>query len=283
MTSTKAVREVGLDKFYTIPSVAQMCLDRLGERFPWDSWDLVVEPGAGNGSFLTRIPVVNRVGIDIAPEHDEVLLDDFLTWSPPQGLSNILVVGNPPFGRISSLAMKFFNHAAHWASGIAFIVPRTFRRISVQNKLNAHFHLEYDIDIPMEPCSFTPPIAAKCCFQIWRRRAELRETVAMPTVHPDWDFLGFGPLDTDEQPTPPDGADFALLAYGGQCGRIVSTGLGALRPKSWHWIRSNIDVEVLRARFQTLDYTVGGNTARQNSIGRGELVRLYMEAYGGDV
>ncbi len=279
-TTTKSVREGGKDKFYTVPSIAQTCLNRVGEIAPWTSWDLVVEPGAGNGAFLTRIPVTNRVGLDIAPEHDEVIKHDFLTWSPPPGLSNILVVGNPPFGRISSLAIKFFNHAAHWANTIAFIVPRTFRRVSVQNKLAANFHLVDDIDIPMEPCSFHPPIAAKCCFQIWRRSTELRPMVAMPTVHPDWDFLPFGPNDDNDQPTPPNGADFVILAYGGTCGRIVTTGLGALRPKSWHWIRANIDVPTLLTRFQTLDYSVSQNTARQNSIGRGELVRLYSEAYG---
>ena len=279
----KAVREEGLDKFYTIPSVAQICLDAIGERYPWTSWDLVVEPGAGNGAFLTRIPVANRIGLDIAPQHEGILQHDFLTWSPPPGMTNILVVGNPPFGRISSLAIKFFNHAAHWSSTIAFIVPRTFRRVSVQNKLAANFHLEYDMDIPMEPCAFQPPIAAKCCFQIWRRSADLRPIVAMPTVHPDWDFLPFGPLDDNDQPTPPNGADFVIHAYGGQCGRIVSVGLGELRPKSWHWIRANIGLDMLRERFQGLDYSVGNQTARQNSIGRGELVRLYTEAYGGDV
>jgi hypothetical protein len=278
-TTTKAVREEGKDKFYTVPSVAQSCLNHIGERYPWTSWDLVVEPGAGNGSFLTRIPVQNRIGIDIAPEHESIVRHDFLTWAPPPGHSNILVVGNPPFGRISSTAIKFFNHAAHWASAIAFIVPRTFRRVSVQNKLARNFHLEFDVDIPMSPCSFQPPIAAKCCFQIWRRTNTLRPTQALPVAHADWDFLPFGPDDENDQPTPPNGADFAILAYGGQCGRIVSSGLSALRPKSWHWIRANIDVDLLRTRFQAIDYSVSQNTARQNSIGRGELVRLYSASY----
>ena len=281
MATTKAVREAGRDKFYTVPSVAQTCLNRIGEMVPWNTWDLVVEPGAGNGAFLTRIPVENRIGIDIAPEHESVIQHDFLTWVPPNGLSNILVVGNPPFGRISSLAIKFFNHAAHWAAAIAFIVPRTFRRVSVQNKLAMNFHLVHDMDIPMEPCAFQPPIAAKCCFQIWRRLNTLRPIIAMPTVHPDWDFLPFGENDGNDQPTPPNGADFVILAYGGSCGRIVTTGLGMLRPKSWHWIRANINVALLRERFKELDYSVGNNTARQNSIGRGELVRLYSEKYDG--
>jgi hypothetical protein len=32
-------------------------------------------------------------------------------------------------------------------------------------------------------------------------------------------------------------------------------------------------------RFKSLDYSLSKNTARQNSIGRGELVKLYSEAF----
>ena len=42
----------GLDKFYTIPSVSQTCLATIGRMYEWANWDLVVEPSAGNGSFL---------------------------------------------------------------------------------------------------------------------------------------------------------------------------------------------------------------------------------------
>jgi hypothetical protein len=279
MTTAEAVRNTGLDKFYTVPAIAEKCIATIGSQYPWNVWDLVVEPSAGNGSFLTRLPTEKRIGLDIEPEHSAILKQDFLTYSPPTTAHTILVVGNPPFGRVSSLAIQFFNHAAKWAHVIAFIVPRTFRRVSVQNKLNRNFHLRFDEDIPMEPCSFTPPMMAKCCFQVWEKMDTERATVELSTTHEDWDFLGFGPKDTNGQPTPPEGADFALRAYGGQCGEIIETGLETLRPKSWHWIRSNIHKEELIERFETLDYSVSQNTARQNSIGRGELVRLYSEMF----
>jgi len=275
--NTKAVREAGLDKFYTIPSISKKCLERVGDRYEWNDWGLVVEPSAGNGSFYTQIPIKNKIGIDISPEHHDIIKQDFLAYSPPSGIRNILVVGNPPFGRVSSLAIKFFNHASKWASVIAFIIPRTFRRVSVHNKLNQHFHLVFDEDIPISPCSFSPPMMAKCCFQIWERRDTLRNIVKLSTTHPDWDFLGFGPKDANGQPTPPDGADFAIRAYGGKCGEIVDTGLEILRPKTWHWIKANINKKTLVDRFNALDYTLSSDTARQNSIGRGELVRLYND------
>lgn len=279
MTPTEEVREKGLDKFYTISTIAEECLENIGSHYKWSDWGLVIEPSAGNGSFLTRIPTSKRLGIDISPEHKDIIKQDFLTYSPPSDIGKILVVGNPPFGRVSSLAIKFFNNASKWADVIAFIIPRTFRRVSVQNKLNSNFHLVFDKEIPMKPCSFSPPMMVKCCFQIWEKRETKRLITELSTSHDDWEFLGFGPKDAKEQPTPPEGADFAIRAYGGKCGEIVHTGLETLRPKSWHWIKTKINKNTLIERFNDLDYTLSLDTARQNSIGKGELVRLYSEAY----
>lgn len=279
MKKTEDIREEGLDKFYTIPSISKKCIEKTGNLYEWGRWDLVIEPSAGNGSFLKQIPVDCRIGIDISPEDDEIIRQDFLTYQPPKIAKDILVIGNPPFGRVSSLAIKFFNHASKWANVIAFIIPRTFRRVSVQNKLNVSFHLIYDEDIPMEPCSFTPSMMAKCCFQIWEKRESKRDFIELPTTHEDWVFLGFGPKDEKGQPTPPEGADFAIRAYGGKCGDIIEEGLETLRPKSWHWIKSKIEKNELMDRFRSLDYRISLDTARQNSIGRGELVRLYMETF----
>ena len=277
--ATATTRQEGLDKFYTVPSVAKECISKLGERFPWDSWDLVVEPSAGNGSFFLQIPSSKKIGLDIRPEHSQIQTLDFFNYKPPETSSNILVLGNPPFGKSCSLAVKFFNHAASFASVIAFIVPRTFRRISLQNKLNSFFHLVQDIELPLEPCAFSPPMMAKCCFQIWRREVNRRIPISPVYEHPDWRFLDYGPLDADGQPTPPKNADFALRAYGGQCGEIRIENLFLLRPKSWHWIQCSLPKDTLIQRFQSLDYSISMNTARQNSLGRADLVLLYSQQY----
>ena len=200
---------------------------------------------------------------------------NFFDYTPQPDINNILVIGNPPFGKISSIAIKFFNHSAKWSNVIAFIIPRTFRRPSVQNKLNNMFHLIYDEDVSTVPCCFTPKMMVKCCFQIWEKKDTKRVFIDLPTKHKDWEFLSFGPNDEHGQPTPPDDADFALKAYGGKIGEIKNIKLSELRPKSWHWIKSNINKQELIKRFNQLDYSDSLNTARQNSMGRGELVRLY--------
>jgi predicted RNA methylase len=282
LPTTESVRNGGLDKFYTIPNVAEKCVNAVGIRYPWSEWGLVIEPSAGNGSFLSIIPTDKKIGIDIYPEHADIITQDYLTYNPQSEQKingKILVIGNPPFGRVSSIAIKFFNHSAEFADVIAFIIPRTFRRVSVHNKLNLNFRMVSDEDIPMEPCSFNPPMMVKCCFQIWERSDNGRHIVKLSTTHNDWQFLSFGPKDEKHQPTPPIGADFAIRAYGGKCGEIMETSLENLRPKSWHWIKANIPIRKLITRFNSLDYSNSLNTARQNSMGRGDIVKIYNDTF----
>lgn len=273
----KHIRDEGLDKFYTVPNYSKKCIDKVFEFYNIHDFDLIVEPSAGNGSFFTQIHGENKIGIDISPDNPNLLKMDFFDYVPPIDKKNILVIGNPPFGKVSSMAIKFFNQSAKWANIIAFIIPRTFRRPSVQNKLDKMFHLFYDEDVPMKPCCFTPKMMVKCCFQIWCKKATERHFVELPKKHDDWDFLSFGPIDENGQPTPPMNSDFAIRAYGGKIGEIKIENLEQLRPKSWHWIKSNIDKKNLINIFSKLDYSDSLNTARQNSMGRGELVKLYND------
>ena len=62
-TTAESVREAGLDKFYTIPEISEKCLSRIGSFYNWSDWGLVIEPSAGNGSFLTRIPNDKKSGL----------------------------------------------------------------------------------------------------------------------------------------------------------------------------------------------------------------------------
>jgi predicted RNA methylase len=71
--SAESVREAGLDKFYTIPEISKKCLESIESRYKWNDWGLVIEPSAGNGSFLTRIPTEKKLGIDISPEHKDII------------------------------------------------------------------------------------------------------------------------------------------------------------------------------------------------------------------
>jgi len=268
-----------LDKFYTKPEVSKRLLTKLFSLYDEKNFDVFLEPSAGNGSFYLNLPQGKTVGLDIEPDCEGVVRQDFFNFKPENN-KIYAVVGNPPFGRVSSLAIKFFEKSAEFADIIAFIVPRTFKRVSVQNRLNLNFHLAYEEDLPINPCSFEPKMSAKCCFQVWEKKQIKRKKVFLPKEHKDWQFLALGPKDSNGQPTPPDGADFALKAYGANCGQIVTEGLEKLRPKSWHWIKTQDPVELIKV-FKKLDYSISKDTARQDSIGRAELVQLYTQNKGG--
>lgn len=56
--------KVDYDKFYTKEAVAIDCLRSIDLK----EYDLIIEPSAGNGSFLKNIKHENKVGLDIKPE-----------------------------------------------------------------------------------------------------------------------------------------------------------------------------------------------------------------------
>lgn len=254
-----------LDKFYTNKNVSKKYINIISELYKWNDFDFVIEPSAGSGSFLFEIPHENKIGIDIEPEHELIKKQDFLTYYPPE-YKNILTIGNPPFGRVGSLAIKFFNHSAKFSKMIAFIVPRSFRKTAIQNRLDLNFHLEYDDTIPIKPCCFNPIMNAKCCFQIWIYKDEKRKINKTSLCHEDWEFIHHKEVIN---------ADFAIRAYGGNCGDIIETNLKKLNHKGWHFIKANINKELLIEKIKNLDFINSTNTARQDSIGKRELVSLY--------
>lgn len=272
---------MGLDQFYTKDDVAARCYSTLCERINIEEYDVLLEPSAGKGAFFKLLPESKRAGVDLEPKYDGVVKQNFFDYIP-QTNKTYIVLGNPPFGRVSSLAVKFFNHAAEFADIIAFIIPRTFKRVSLQNQLNLNFRLVYCDDLSLNPCCFEPKMSAKCCFQIWERSDVPRYLTVYRKEHKDFAFVPYGPMDAKKQPTPPQLAlfDFAIRAYGSNCGSLVLENLENLRPKSYHFIKSNIDTEILKTRMRGLDFSISKESCRQDSLGKGELIHIYTEKYG---
>lgn len=268
-----------MDQFYTNQDVAESCMKLLKTKIKMEEYDILFEPSAGQGSFLKLMDKDKRIGIDLDPKLPEIKKQNFFDYIPIKN-KKYATIGNPPFGRVCSTAIKFFNKCAEFSNCIAFIIPRTFKRVSIQNKLDLNFELIHSHDLPLNPCCFTPKMSAKCCFQIWIRSATKRKKVKYDSSHKDFQFMKHGPKDKNNQPTPPNNADFALKAYGSNCGEIKTDNLDKLRPKSWHWIKSNIDKKTLINRFSQLDYSMSKDTVRQDSLGQKELVYLYKLKFG---
>ena len=174
-----------LDQFYTNHNIAVKCLKTLNTHINYSDFDYILEPSAGTGSFYKLLPIDKRIGLDLEPKYEGIRQLNFFDFKPEKD-KKYLVIGNPPFGRISSLAVKFFNKSAEFSDCIAFIIPRTFKRVSIQNKLDLNFKLIYNEDLPMKPCCFTPKMSAKCSFQIWKKTDEKREKVIYDKTHIDF-------------------------------------------------------------------------------------------------
>ena len=125
------------DKFYTKSSIAKQCYDFLCEKIPSVKEGYFLEPSAGDGSFLEFLPRFDA--FDIRPEGENIKQADFLSLTLDR--RDYITIGNPPFGKRSKLAISFFNHAAKYSKIIAFIVPVSFMKWSVQKELDHSFHL----------------------------------------------------------------------------------------------------------------------------------------------
>ena len=75
----------------------------------------------------------NVLSYDIAPEKEYIEKQDYLELDISKMTSTTYhVIGNPPFGRQSSLAKKFIKKTCKYASSISFILPKSFKKESFQ-------------------------------------------------------------------------------------------------------------------------------------------------------
>ena len=162
------------DKFYTNSTVARFCVERLHEILGNQEYQFL-EPSAGAGIFVNvirEIGISNIDAMDITPEYDFIKNQDFFTYKPSAD-DKIIVIGSPPFGWCSSLAIKFFNHASSFVNTeiIAFILPKT----SIQKRLNSNFGLLKDCELPKNSFLLNgSEYDVPCVFQIWTKLVKPR-------------------------------------------------------------------------------------------------------------
>lgn len=252
-----------MDKFYTNIDVAQQCIDFFLTEYDFEEFDIILEPSAGAGSFHDLLPM-HKISIDLYPEHPDIIEQDFFNFKPDTS-KRYLVIGNPPFGKNSSLAKKFFNKAATFASVIAFILPKTFNKISVTNQLDLSFHCDYKMEL--KPNSFTEqgkPKAVPCVFQIWNWSDKYRKKIILPMEHVDFKFV-----EKSE-------ADFAIRRVGGLAGKVIDD-FQSYAVASHYFVQSTDDIKEKLRLLYTNFQDIAKNTAGNPSLGKGELVYIYSK------
>ena len=181
---------MGLDKFYTQNHVSKLCFEFLQDQLSIDENAIYLEPSAGAGSFLNYLP--HYIALDIMPEDDRITQQDYLLYTTDK--TDFITIGNPPFGNRSKLAIDFFNKASTMSDVIAFIVPVSFMKWSVQKNLNTQFALHSYMYL--EPESFSSngePYSVRTVFFFFLKKGSkydngvnLRLTKQPPISHSDF-------------------------------------------------------------------------------------------------
>jgi len=180
--STTGLKRNTIDKYYTKSKIVDLCIQLIKDNLFIKSNDLIIEPSAGNGAFITQIKnlTTNYIFLDIQPENSNIIQLDYLTFTITElnnlTYENIHVIGNPPFGRQSSLAIKFIKKSSEYADSISFILPKSFKKDSMKNKIPLNFHLIVEYDLPDNAFLIDGnEIDVPCIFQIWKKKDYNRE------------------------------------------------------------------------------------------------------------
>ena len=255
-----------LDQFYTDPAYAKQFLTIISDLVDLDQYDHLLEPSAGTGSFYNLLDSKRRIGLDLEPKAKGIVKTDFFDWVPPTG--KIVTIGNPPFGKNSSLAVKFFNRAAKFSDVIAFVIPKTFRKASIINRLDANFHVIHDETVPdhsfiLNGTAYNVP----CAGQIWQRQAPPREKIVT---------LKLSQIRSWFELVEPSKSDFAIQRVGGRAGLIRLSDRMRFSAESHYFIKAH-DARVLPV-FQQVDFDrVKFNTAGNPSVSPSELIELWID------
>ena len=271
--------DIPLDKFYTPDATARQCIGQLWRQVGMRADDLFIEPSAGAGAFCRHLPAKRTIALDIAPDADGILTGDFLDFEPPVHEGRRIVIGNPPFGRSGAMARAFLQHASKFADVIAFILPASFAKASMQRGIPSLFHLVHQThlgDATFETCEGLRKV--RTVLQIWEKRDCPRaEQTCLPATQHDFEFVR-----TIAE------ADLIVRRVGARAGAVLAIPPlpqdGALplgySASSNFYIRSKgCDPETLARRLRDLNLAGIAAAAVCPSLSRQELVSAYAEVH----
>lgn len=179
----KGLKRNTIDKYYTKDSVVELCINHVKENIVINENDLIIEPSAGNGSFIKSIKALsnNYIFCDLEPENEEIIEQDYLEYDSSEiqkKYNNIHIIGNPPFGRQSSLAIKFIKKSCEFCDSVSFILPKSFKKESLKRTFPLNFHLVFEIDLP-EKSFLVDGLEhnVETVFQIWEKKDVLRTII----------------------------------------------------------------------------------------------------------
>jgi predicted RNA methylase len=270
MSKTGLNRDL-IDKFYTKSTVVDDCIKSIRSHITIHKNDIIIEPSAGNGAFIDGIKTLgnNYRFYDICPENEEIEKCDYLDVNL-KALKNtynkIHLVGNPPFGRQSSIAKKFIKKSLEVCHSISFILPKSFKKDSLKRIFPLNFHLVYEMDIGSN--SFLVDNVehdVPCVFQIWIKRDYNRHVEETP------EQLYFEFVKREDNP------DLSFRRVGVYAGKIDSQ-IEDKSIQSHYFIKFNDDIDVsnIIEGLMNIQYSKD-NTVGPKSISKPEVIKKFNE------
>jgi len=265
----KGLKRNTIDKYYTKNTVVDTCLHLVKKYIQISDGDLIIEPSAGNGSFMSGIKLLpsHFIFYDLEPENIEIIKQDYLVGNYEEyksKYSNIHVIGNPPFGRQSSLAIKFIKKSCEFCNTLSFILPKSFKKDSLKKTFPLNFHLIFEVDLP-ENSFLVDGIEhnVPCIFQIWEKKSVDR--LMVQKIEP----LNFIFVGKTENP------DISFRRVGVNAGTI-DTKIDEKSAQSHYFIKftNNKEMNDNIKQLSTINYEFN-NTVGPKSISKQELIAKF--------
>lgn len=258
-----------IDKYYTSENAVNLCLELIKENIEIDKEnDIIIEPSAGNGSFIPGIKLLvdKCIFMDIEPDNIEIKQQDYLSFNHeilPQH-NRVHLIGNPPFGRQSSLAIKFIKKSCEYCDSISFILPKSFKKDTLKSKFPPNFHLIKESELPSE--SFIVDgntYDVPCVFQVWEKKSYPR--VISKKLEP----IGFKFVDKTENP------HISFRRVGVYAGKI-DTNIEDKSIQSHYFIKLDNNSEETIELLKNIKYNFD-NTVGPRSISKQELIKEFIK------
>lgn len=263
-----------IDKFYTADFIVKKCIDLVKNHINIHEDDICIEPSAGNGSFINAIKMLfkNYKFYDLKPENDEIIEQNYLEFNYNTIIkkpnSKIHIIGNPPFGRQSSLAIKFIKKSCEYCDSISFILPKSFKKYSLKKHFPLNFHLIHEYDLPknsfiIDKKEYDVP----CVFQIWIKK--VNERIVPKKIIPNkYSFV----KKTDDH-------DISFRRVGVNAG-YISKETNDKSIQTHYFIKFDTELtDVLYIKLKNIIYKCKDNTCGPKSISKQELINEFNKLF----
>lgn len=281
-----------LDQFFTKIEISEKYTNYVLKILKEENFNykksLFIEPSAGYGCFLD---VFKRKGIkikafDIDPKKRNIQKKDFLKQKIKinRNKDEIVVIGNPPFGKRGKTALEFIKTSLNYANFVCFILPNIFRKYSMQKLLPNDIKIIFEKELPKN--SFYTEqkenVDIGCVFQIFTNKnskiKDKRIRKQPPISHPDFELYQYNNTKEALKFFKKD-FDIAVFSQGyGEYPTIKTKSSDCSKKKQWLLIKAK-KTDVL-SKIKKIDFK---KLANRNTTVKGfrkaDFVQEYIRLY----